>query len=209
MLEAAGYRLRYYEVGTEDLASASSADILIVLGGPIAVYNTDEYPYVSEVIDMVRSRLSAQLPTIGICLGAQVIARALGAQVASGTKEIGWAPVTLHDPLPENPLSPLSNMPVLHWHGDVMTLPAEAKHLASTSSCEVQAFSVGSYCLALQFHVEVDVKLFEGWLIGHAAEIHSSGISVQELRADAMRFGATTAKQGAIVLQNWLAALQQ
>ena len=132
--------------GRRRLADAAvlSADLLVVLGGPIGVYETDAYPFLVEEIEMVRRRLDAQKPILGVCLGAQLMAAALGARVAPGpAKEIGYAPVELTDAGRASPLARLEGLPVLHWHGDTCALPPGAERLASTALCPVQAFRCG------------------------------------------------------------------
>src|SRR5439155_9232464 len=126
--------------------------------------------------------------TFGICLGAQLAARALGARVyPSGVKEIGWGPVDLTDVAASTPLRHLAQTPVLHWHGDTFDLPHAAVCLASTSMCHIQAFSLGSNILCVQFHPEVDPTAgIESWLVGHAAELAGAGIDPRDLRDGAI-----------------------
>ena len=126
-----GFRVRYFEAGVDDLSKAyEHKGLTIILGGPIGVHDTKDYPFIQKEIDLLKIRLKNNLPTIGICLGAQLIAAALGAKVYSGTtKEIGWNKLTLTDH-PINPLNALQNIEVLHWHGDTFDLPANAKLLA-------------------------------------------------------------------------------
>ena len=129
VLAGHGYDLAYVEAGVDALTDAAvlSADLLIVLGGPIGVYETDAYPFLVEEIEMVRRRLDAQKPILGVCLGAQLMAAALGARVAPGpAKEIGYAPVELTDAGRASPLARLEGLPVLHWHGDTCALPPGA-----------------------------------------------------------------------------------
>ena len=100
-------------------------DLLIVLGGPIGVYETETYPFIADEIAAIAARLAADKPMLGICLGAQMMAAALGARVAPGpVKEIGWAPLHLTAAGEKSVLAPLGATPVLHWHGDNCELPA-------------------------------------------------------------------------------------
>ena len=146
-----GFRVRYFEAGVEDLTQALTyAGLTILLGGPIAVYDTPDYPFLQPEIDLLSERLSQNLPTLGICLGAQLIAHALGAKVYAGQQaEIGWSTLDIAD-TEHNPLSPLQDIPVLHWHGDTFDLPEQAELLASSALYPNQAFSVGHNILALQ-----------------------------------------------------------
>jgi len=204
-----GYALAYVEAGVDDLTDAAllSADLLIVLGGPIGVYETDVYPFLVEEIATIRRRLESKKPIIGVCLGAQLMAAALGARVAPGPgKEIGYAPVELTDAGRASPLARLEGLPVLHWHGDDSDLPPGAERLASTQLCPIQAFRVGPGALGLQFHVEADPRRIEAWLIGHAVELGKAGIDPRAVRADALRLGAATAAAGRAILSDWLEA---
>ncbi len=202
--------LSYVDVGIQplDRAAIVSADLLVVLGGPIGVYETGEYPFLVDEIAFLRARLDANRPTIGICLGAQMIAAALGARVAPGpAKEIGYAPIELTDAGKRSVLAPFDGVDVLHWHGDNLDLPAGAERLASTQVCPTQAFSIGAHVLGLQFHIETKPQMLESWLIGHTAELSKAGISPSSLRAQAVRSGDATAAAGRRVLDNWLAGV--
>jgi len=204
-----GYDLAYLEAGVDDLADESllAADLVIVLGGPIGVYETDAYPFVADEIAAVRRRLDEGKPILGVCLGAQLMAAALGARVAPApAKEIGYAPVELTGAGRASPLARLDGVPVLHWHGDALDLPPGAERLASTSLCPVQAFRIGAWALALQFHVEADPRRIESWLVGHAVELGKAGIDPRAVRADARRLGAATAAAGRAILADWLEA---
>ncbi len=169
------------------------SDLLVVLGGPIGVYDVDDYPFLAGEVDALRQRLAARKPTLGICLGAQLMAAALGARVYPGERgvEIGWLPLlpAAGEPAPEwfSPL--LDGSPALfHWHGDTFDLPQGARLLAGTELYENQAFAVGDSSLALQFHHEVTELGLERWYVGHSCELRQKGISVRKLRADAHRY---------------------
>ena len=149
-----GYRVAYADAGLDDLGALDplGPDLLVVLGGPIGAYEEARYPFVLDELRLLEKRLAADLPTLGVCLGGQLIARALGARVyPGGQKEIGWAPLVLTDEGRGSCLRHLApeETPVLHWHGDTFDLPRGAVRLASTEAYENQAFSWGRRARAL------------------------------------------------------------
>lgn len=208
LLAVRGIGLSYVDVGIDpfDTAALLETDLLVVLGGPIGVYETEAYPFLAGEIDILRRRLAAQKPTLGICLGAQLIAAALGARVAPGpAKEIGYASIELTAEGKQSALAPFAEVDVLHWHGDNLDLPPGATRLASTKVCPTQAFAIGTRVLGLQFHIETDPRSLERWLIGHACELAQAKISPSLLREQAARTGQATADAGRRALDVWLA----
>jgi GMP synthase (glutamine-hydrolysing) len=188
--------------------SARDADLLVVLGGPIGVADTDAYPFLRTELELVGDRLASDRPTLGICLGAQLLAVAAGGSVRPGSAaEIGYAPVTLTHAARGSVLEPLRGVPVLHWHGDVISTPPELPPLASTPLCENQAFSPSPNVLGLQFHLEAESASLERWLIGHAYELASRDVSVTGLRDDASVYAAQLAERARQVFDAWLAGL--
>jgi GMP synthase (glutamine-hydrolysing) len=211
LLETANYQVRYLDPGKDDVAlnGIGQADLLIVLGGPIGAFDEEAYPFLRQELTIIRKRLAAQKPILGICLGAQLMARALGADVAPmGIKEIGFAPLTLSQEGESSILVPLAGVPVLHWHGDQFEIPATAVHLASTPACRNQAFSVGDYALGLQFHVEANLGNLERWLVGHACELATAKIDPCRLRAEAQQHGERLAKAAKQAMGDWLKQIE-
>jgi GMP synthase (glutamine-hydrolysing) len=207
LLEERGMTLRYVEAGVDalDAAGILAADLVVVLGGPIGVYEEDRYPFLHDEFAALRPRLAQKRPTLGICLGAQMIAKLLGAHVGPGPrKEIGWAKIALSDAGHGSVLAPLADVPVLHWHGDNADLPDRAVSLASTPACRHQAFAIGDTMLALQFHIEADPARIEQWLVGHTAELTAAGVDPADLRAQAREHGAATARAGRTIISQWL-----
>jgi GMP synthase-like glutamine amidotransferase len=139
-----------------DIGDASG---LIFLGGQMSA--NDDLPYIRTELDLIRQAVSLGKPLLGVCLGAQLIAKALGARVyANPVKEIGWYPVYWTDAA-----RPLSGSDIVfHWHGETFDLPPGAELLASSDACRNQAYRVGRNILGLQFHLEVTPEMIADWL---------------------------------------------
>ncbi len=212
LLKDAGYRFVYSDVGDLDFCKGDplEPDLLVVLGGPIGVYEHSAYPFITVEREFIRTRVVADRPTIGICLGAQLIVSALGATVfPSGSKEIGFSSLRLTDAGRASPLRHLEGVAVLHWHGDTYSLPLGATNLASSSLIEQQAFAIGPAILGLQFHLEAETeKAFDRWLVGHAFELASAGIDISALRCEARERGPLLREVATLVLRDWLAQLR-
>lgn len=207
VLKERDIQFTYHDVGLDDFKhlNAEKDDLWIILGGPISVYDQADYPFLEQLIALTKKRLSAKKPTLGICLGAQVLAMALGAEVkAMGYKEIGFFPLQLTQAGQNSILENFENQNVLHWHGDTFALPSGAALLASSARCTNQAFIVENYALALQFHLEVAFQNFERWLIGHSLELAQASIKPSDLRVAAKAQGATLEKLGQTTIHRWL-----
>ena len=144
---------RFHE-STAVLPSPDDIDLLIVLGGPMSVNDEAALPWLVDEKRFVGECLRAGKPVLGICLGAQLMANALGARVYPGSqKEIGWFPIE-GLPVPEGCFAFPASAQVFHWHGETFDLPPGAVHLARSAACPNQAFQFGPRAIALQFHLE-------------------------------------------------------
>lgn len=169
LFREAGFRIRYvnFQRRADLVIDVARYDGLVVLGGPMAADQTDDYPHLLAECDAIKAATDRETPVLGICLGAQLIAAALGARTLRGAAvEKGWTAVTPTDAGRADPL--LRHLehgePVFQWHDDTFTLPERAVHLARSADCEYQAFRVGDSVYGLQFHLEADRPLIERWV---------------------------------------------
>ena len=208
LLAQSGYAIRYVDAPTADFSRLQQIphDLLVVLGGPIGVNDDRDYPFLKDELGFIEARLKRELPTLGICLGSQFIAKALGARVyRNGGVELGWKPLQLSEAGQASPLQHLLG-PVFHWHGEVFELPAGATHLAATDCAAHQAFSRGK-TLGLQFHPEVTAKGLEQWYVANTGELKEQGIPPDELRQESRRLAPALEQQGGAFLVDWLSTL--
>lgn len=158
----------------------SLPDLAIVLGGPMSVNDEQEYPWLKAEKAYVRTLIEARIPVLGICLGAQLIASAMGARVYPAREpEIGWFPVAgVAEPGASAFVFPRS-LQVFHWHGETFDLPARATRLASSPVCPNQAFALGSRCVGVQFHLETTPDSMRSMLQHCASDLSRAGAYVQ------------------------------
>jgi GMP synthase (glutamine-hydrolysing) len=182
LLKARGFRIRYANFGRHPHArpEITGYNGLVVLGGPMNVDDVERHPHLAVEVDLIRQAIEQGLPVLGICLGAQLIAKALGAPVyANGGKEIGWHDVFPTSAAKDDPLFQdfAEVEKIFQWHGDSFALPAGTVHLATSRNCPGQAFRYGTTVYGLQFHLEVDEPLIERWLTvpQHSAELATGG----------------------------------
>jgi GMP synthase-like glutamine amidotransferase len=190
-LTARGVQLDVREVFAGDPvpSDATGSDGLVVMGGPASATSDDGFPTRRGELALLADAVQRGIPTLGICLGAQLLAAASGGRVVIGEAgpEIGWAPISLTPHGRADPL--LTGAPplvtVLHWHGDTYTLPPGAVLLASSDRYENQAFRLGRCAWGLQFHLEVDVEVVARFVaaFGHQAEV--AGADPKSIESDA------------------------
>ncbi len=210
-LKRRGWAVHYYDVGVDELwkLDLTQVDLLAVLGGPIGAEDDHLYPYLAEEVRLISERIQSGRPLLGVCLGAQLMARALDARVGPMShKEIGFGPLSLSPKAQQTPLSRIGSQSVLHWHGDQFALPSGIESLAATPKCPNQAFMVGEHAMAWQFHLEVDAARIEQWLIGHTGELNSVGVSVPGMRQEAMRQRDGLATALDAVMTDWFTRLR-
>ncbi|TCK05425.1 glutamine amidotransferase-related protein [Phorcysia thermohydrogeniphila] len=156
-------------------------DILLILGGPMGVYEEDKYPFLSYEKELIKKFYSSGKKVLGVCLGAQLIASAFGAKVYKGKwgKEIGWDFI-----YPQDQLEVIyqSEIEVFHWHGDTFDLPEGAVRMASSVKYRNQAFRIGNQVVGLQFHLEVTQEDVEKWIEAYREELKEEGIDTGIVR---------------------------
>jgi GMP synthase (glutamine-hydrolysing) len=169
LLKAAGFRIRYVNFGRHPDAEPSLEGYggLVVLGGPMSVCDAERHAHMKTEMRLIERAIDAGMPVLGICLGAQLVARTLGARVRPNEhKEIGWFDVHLTESgQSDRLLAPFTRQERLfQWHADTFDIPRGAVHLASSELCANQAFRYGENVYGFQFHLEVDEPLIDRWL---------------------------------------------
>jgi GMP synthase (glutamine-hydrolysing) len=171
-------------------------DALILMGGPMSVNEANVYPYIAREIELARDFMNRGKKVLGICLGAQIMAKALGAQVYPGPeKEIGWYDIELQEEGVRDPLmKELAEEPdggdfrrkfkVFHWHGETFDLPRGAAWLAKSALYPHQAFRYGSAAYALQFHIEVRREMVYEWLKNEPVDMARIAIETESFYND-------------------------
>lgn len=170
----------------EDLPRIEEVDWLIIMGGPMNIYEENQYPWLVKEKVFIRDFIEANKPVLGICLGSQLIASVLGAEVRSNAdKEIGWLPIqytsrkhtiSLFDGIPEE------ESIVFHWHGDTFDLPEGATLIASSEGCANQAFIYNGKVVGLQYHMEVTEESMQNMIDNGWEELEEKGRYIQDIQ---------------------------
>jgi GMP synthase (glutamine-hydrolysing) len=205
-----GYELRVVDVTTEDVSAIDprEADLVVVLGGEMGAYQTDEFPFLAAEKDLLRARLEAERPTLGVCLGAQLMAGALGRRVYRGdTVQIGYRRVEPTAAGAASPIRHFDGVPVVQWHGDTFELPESATLLASSSDYSNEAFAIGDFALAVQFHPEVTDEMHETWVADGYNELDELSIDPEALRRDREQHSARMQEASRAAFSEWLSSL--
>lgn len=207
-LEAGGIEADYIRVfeGEPVPNDMNGASGLLVMGGPMGVYEQNEYPFLSDEIRLIERALRAEKPVLGICLGSQLLATALGAEVRKADrKEIGWFPVSLTEAAGSDRLfSEIEDSFMsYHWHGDVFDLPGGALSLASSARTKCQAFAYGNGAYGFLFHLEATKKIVEDMTRGFAGELDEEKIDAAEILDQTRAHLPGFQRIGALVFQRW------
>jgi len=207
VLVSRGYDVRYIDVAAADVAAIdpTEADLVVVLGGDMGAYEKDDFPFLGLEIELLAARLASARPTLGICLGAQLMAEALGGSVTKGpTVEIGFREVVVTDAGRDSPVRHITGVPMMEWHGDTFDLPTGAMRLAGSSAYENEAWSIGDTVFAVQFHPELTGPMYEEWIANGRDELDELGVSADGLRAEALRHGRAMEAASIAMFGEWL-----
>ncbi|MEO7017187.1 MAG: gamma-glutamyl-gamma-aminobutyrate hydrolase family protein [Leifsonia sp.] len=217
VLREAGYHVQVVDVTVQDVAAIdpAEADLVVVLGGEMGAYELEEFPFLAAERSLLRARLDAERPTLGVCLGAQLMAGALGERVYKGdTKQIGFRRVEPTAAGADSPIRHFDGVPVVQWHGDTFELPHRATLLASSSDYSNEAFAIGDFALAVQFHPEVTDEMYEQWVAegtnpSGTGELDVLALDPGALREDRDRYSPAMQEASRRAFAEWLAGLPE
>ncbi len=187
-------------------------DGLIVMGGPMGVYDYAVYPFLSEEMHLIEQALREEKPVLGVCLGSQLLAAALGAPVKKGKqKEIGWHSIKLTESAKADNLwmNVDPSFIAYHWHGDIFEVPDGATSLASSDLTECQAFRYGRNAYGFLFHMEVTENIIDDMVGTFSDELREAGVDGREIIRDSANYLPNLQRIGGSVFQRWADLLQK
>lgn len=206
-LDRSGLSHRTVKVHRDDpVPNTLDADALVVMGGPMGVGDIDDRLHLAQEIDLIEQAMREEVPLLGVCLGSQLLAHVLGAEVRPGPqKEIGWDEVFLTDAAADDPLfrDVADPFTAFHWHGDVFALPDGATRLAGTAQTEHQAFRYGRAAYGLLFHLEVTPKTVAWMTKAFQDELAEADLDGAAIRRAAITHASALRDTASTVFGQW------
>ena len=210
-LLGAGHKVRKVRVDEGDKVPSEVGPLsgLVVMGGSMGVGDQGKLSHLKDEIALLKQFLAAEKPILGICLGAQLLAAALGTEVAAGEKEIGWFPVRkLPDAFRDPVLRRLpENFPALMWHGDHFALPKGAVHLLSTDKCTCAAFRHGKKAYGLVPHLEMTAAMVDEMVASSRKKLESAGVEVSGILEDTSENAEPAEELARVMWRAWIGLL--
>lgn len=191
---------------------ALEADLLVIMGGPVGVYQADDYPFIKKEITIAKARMAADKPIIGICLGAQIMATALGKEVYKGAPgmEIGWNKIDITEAGMRSPARHFADKGgvMFHWHGDTFDLPDGAELWASSKAYKNQIYQVGDNALGVQCHPEISAERMKDWEVRGVSFVTGpeAQLPLAQWRADTEKYIKDLNEASSLFFNEWLEA---
>ncbi len=197
----------------ESIPDLKSYSGVVILGGPMNVYEEDDYPFLRAEDSLIKEALKNRRPTLGLCLGAQLMAKAAGAKVYPGArKEVGWYTVDLTDKGRSDGVfrGLEAGFAVFQWHGDTFDIPVGGVRLAGSAMFRNQAFSIGAVGYAIQFHLEVTYQMVSDWMKRYEDELASlkGEVDPEAVLRDSERLIPALNRRAAVLCSNFVGLLE-
>ncbi|MEM9217008.1 MAG: gamma-glutamyl-gamma-aminobutyrate hydrolase family protein [Cyanobacteria bacterium P01_F01_bin.150] len=206
-----GAQLVTWQPSQQPLPPTAAAAGLVIMGGPMGAYDDAQFPHLQQTVDLIKQFNQADKPVLGVCLGAQLVARAFGSRVyPHSTPEIGFTPVTVADVTAQEPwlTNCSADLQMMQWHFDTFELPAPATLLMANETCRHQAFRIGSKIYGFQFHLEVTAEIIAGWQAMESAWIQANYPDLgPQFQRQIQAYGAQSAMFARQVARAWFALL--
>lgn len=212
VLREYGYDIRIVDATRDDIPALDplAADVVIVLGGEMGAYETVEHPHLVDEMNFIRARIDARKPIFGVCLGAQLMVGSLGGRNYRGDRpDYSYQDIQLTEAGLASPVRHVAGVGMLEWHGDHFTLPDEATLLGSSVAYPNEAFAIGDFALAVQFHPEVTTPMHEEWTLNSTERFAQAGINENEWRALGREHNPAMQVASRAMLSEWLDGLQK
>jgi GMP synthase (glutamine-hydrolysing) len=206
-----GHKVRMIRIHQGDKVPSEVGSVggLVVMGGSMGVTDQGKLNHLKEEIALLKQFVQAEKPVLGICLGAQLLAAALGSEVVAGEKEIGWFPVRkLPDAFKDPVLRRLpENFPALMWHGDHFPLPKGAAHLLSTEKCPCAGFRYGKKAYGLVAHLEMTAAMVDEMVAGSRKELSSIGVEAGQILEETSENAEPVEELARVMWRAWVGLL--